>query len=665
MGKSKKIWVSAGAGVFGVGLAVAIVVGTGAVSNAGSTTEPAGAHESTTPILVAAVVREAFEMPECTSAASEDVAKDEGNPIARRAAQRGLKFLSKSTASWQERNNCYGCHVQAVTLEALAVGKHNQYEVDQAGLDTVLKGMLDLPGGARHATGLGHDSTGAIYDTGKIFGVAALARYDQWVAGDLEKELTHEAGEVLKRQLSTGELPDGYTSNPVAIGKVQATAQALVAWRQVYERSADDKWLIGISKAEDYLRGHVSSWKETPSTSIQEINYAIMGLIATGMSSNDKTIVRLGGLLRGLQTDNGGWPMHKGGASEPYSTGQALYTLRLMGSTDKDEGMSRGIHWLVERQKKDGSWSEAGFGKAEAMWGVLGLVSMDVLTLAVQGVKDGQHVSGLQSLAVEASDNKGTGVVKVELLVDDLLTYGSCGSSLSYNWDTATLVSGKHVVDVRATNAEGKTSRRRFEVYAGDVYMTQLGSSYVNQGTELALRSIAERDTKAQLRVEIFESTDETGKLGKKLFSEERASTPGPMRVHWDGKDLVGNAQDSGSYVARFSFVRDGKEVQVEDMPFVHDTPEAQMANFAQIGGSLALPSNADAANAEVELIDGMGNVVQSVRSTKKGRYRFRNIKGGKDYSVRVRKQGFKSAPMPVRAEAAAESEADFKLEAE
>src|SRR5437899_411652 len=49
-----------------------------------------------------------------------------GNPKARAVAQRGLEYLAKASADWTKKNRCFGCHVQAVTLEALAVGNHHQ-----------------------------------------------------------------------------------------------------------------------------------------------------------------------------------------------------------------------------------------------------------------------------------------------------------------------------------------------------------------------------------------------------------------------------------------------------------------------------------------------------------------------------------------------------------
>src|SRR5688572_24675061 len=61
----------------------------------------------------------------------------------RDAAQKGLDFLASDTVRWQQSNQCYGCHVQAVTLQAMSVGRHNQYTVEEKALDVVLAGITD------------------------------------------------------------------------------------------------------------------------------------------------------------------------------------------------------------------------------------------------------------------------------------------------------------------------------------------------------------------------------------------------------------------------------------------------------------------------------------------------------------------------------------------
>src|SRR6185295_16358097 len=101
--------------------------------------------------------------------------------------------------------------------------------------------------------------------------------------------------------------------------------------------------------------------------------------------------------------------------------------------------------------------------KAEAMWAVLGLVSVDVLTLAVRGVVDGERVGARARVTVEAFDNAGgSGAVRqVALYVDDVLVGSSCGAETTQV--LAGLGTGKHLVDAVAFNGRGQTSRRRLE----------------------------------------------------------------------------------------------------------------------------------------------------------------------------------------------------------
>ncbi|HEX8705765.1 MAG TPA: hypothetical protein VF815_43420, partial [Myxococcaceae bacterium] len=61
-----------------------------------------------------------------------------------------------------------------------------------------------------------------------------------------------------------------------------------------------------------------------------------------------------------------------------------------------------------------------------------------------------------------------------------------------------------------ATNARGQVSRRRLEVYAGNVFLTSLGSRFVGTQTELSARNIApkERSGRVQLSVRASELKD-------------------------------------------------------------------------------------------------------------------------------------------------------------
>jgi squalene-hopene/tetraprenyl-beta-curcumene cyclase len=645
-----KVWKTGGIGAVAAGLVGAAMLIGGSAGEAAPGAAPVAAKPKFT--LVCAV-------DAGKAAPKKDVS---GNPAARKAAQRGLDFLAREATAWTHQHQCFGCHVQAVTIEAFAVGKRHQYKVEPQDFTNVLTGMMTVNGGSRQPGGLGHSSP-EIAKAAKVFGAAAFARYDQWVGPSMRDDLLSEARHLLSLQQTDGSIVAGWVNPPVGTGATQYTAQAIITWKQAYERSADDQWLTAAQKAEDYLRATSAKW-DGASLNIQEVNYTAMGLLAAGMGAKEDLRVSITKMLLARQQQDGGWAFVPGGASEAFPTGQTLYVLRLLGMTDKDSAIARGTKWLMERQAEDGGWSHAGFGKAEAMWGVLGLVSVDVMTVHVAGLQDGQHVKGTLDVGIEARDNGGTGVSKVEIDVDDLPVGGACSSAHSYKWDTAGLTAGKHVVEVRATNGRGEVSRRRFEVYAGDHYLTQVGSRWTDGGTELTLRDIADKADKHQVKVEIRRADTKTGKAtGEAVWNNEQAGAQGAMRFHWNGTDRGGKAAGTGKYVARLSYVdASGKVRHTEDVPFVHDSPEAQMANYAQIEGQARLPNAAPASNVEMELVDDEGNVLAKTRSTASGQYRFKGVEAGKKYKVRINKEGYGAGPAAVSADKPGESKADVQL---
>jgi squalene-hopene/tetraprenyl-beta-curcumene cyclase len=244
-------------------------------------------------------------------------------------------------------------------------------------------------------------------------------------------------------------------------------------------------------------------------------------------------------------------------------------------------------------------------------------------------------------------------VKSVELRIDDLVVKTVAGGALAYTWRTQGLKDGLHTVDAIATNAKGQVSRRRLEVYGGNVFLTQLGSRFTDEGTQVTARDLAPEGTVGQVVLRVF--PDEGGARATPVYSSTQAARHGATAFVFGGKGADGKPFAPGRYRAELAFV-DGRglEVQRETLVFVHDSPEAQRARYAEIQGKLELARDGDrAANAQVELVDDAGNVVQRVSSNASGQYRFKSVSGGK-YKVRIQKEGFAAEEKPVQAAAGA-----------
>jgi squalene-hopene/tetraprenyl-beta-curcumene cyclase len=571
----------------------------------------------------------------------------------------------EDTVAWQRSNNCYGCHVQAVTLDAMIVGRRNHYDVPDDGFAEVLRGMTDVPGGVRGPNGFSvGGSPGHLIETSKAFGGAALAEYDEHIATDLSAELARTAEDLLEYQDADGSVRSTDHRPPVVAGLMQSTTQAARTWRQAYARSADERWLPPIARAEGYIRERAAALTDEHATYLQDLSYAIIGLLAAGASQSEPVVEMLGAELRERQGADGGWGFAPGEASDAFATGQSLYVLKRLGTSDSDPAVRRGIDWLVEHQMENGGWSGNGDRRGEAMWAVLGLVSIDVLSIDVAGLSDGAHARGSLALRVTAVDRAGSGAREVEIRVDDVPVARACGGELSHAVDVSRLEAGAHRIDIVATDAAGKSTRRRVGFYAGDHFLTRVGTRFESESTVISLRNVAPREERGRVRLRIFRAADDGSGRGERVFEQTEAASPGAMQFTWNGHTNADAVAGRGRYVAEVAYVdARGRERHAAEVPFVHDTEEAQANAFGQVAGSVALDEG-EVEGASVELVDEGGRVLQRATTTSSGQYRFRNVETGR-YRVRVQRRGFRAEEAPVSAAPASSAEADFALQAE
>ena len=151
--------------------------------------------------------------------------------------------------------------------------------------------------------------------------------------------------------------------------------------------------------------------------------------------------------------------------------------------------------------------------------------------------------------------------------------------------------------------------------------------------------------------------------MGEVIATMSLPSSQGAMQFWWDGAEVAkaGLGADT-RFRAELSWLdSSGAALQTSTTDFVHADP-AQVAQwYGEVGGKVDLPDARGSANTWVELVDQAGNVLDRVRTTREGQYRFKEVKGG-EYKVRVEKEGFGSTEAPVMASPNSDVEQDLEL---
>lgn len=278
----------------------------------------------------------------CALPEKAKLASSKTDAKAREAAHKGFTWLAKASIAWTKQYQCFGCHVQAVTMEALTAARHHQYDVDPKDLAA----MVDA---------LNKGVTAGGRTTGAAFEGAAWARYDKYVDDKHTKALLQYADELMTLQAETGAINDDDARLPITGGTMQTTFQAAQAWRQAYARTANDRYLAPLRKAERFLTRTSDSWKTGQAVYVQDISFALLGLASAGVTRSEEASVRLQKLLLARQNTDGGWGLDPK-KSDAFATGQVLYTLKVAGFSDSDDVVQKGLAYLLSKQSADGSW---------------------------------------------------------------------------------------------------------------------------------------------------------------------------------------------------------------------------------------------------------------------------------------------------------------------
>jgi hypothetical protein len=267
----------------------------------------------------------------------------------RRAVERGLPYVEKSSAAWRSERKCVTCHQVPFTVWALTEAKARGFAVDAAKLDDLTAWSFNFCATDKNKDAL----TGGFHLT-SVFMI--LSQTSGPVRDDALKTYPLFESFFAKRQKPDGSWREGrqirLQGAPREADDVD-TMWTLLAMKNL-ERLGD-KLPADTRKALAAERDKGLAFLKTARPG-QRIDWlALRVLVAKEYETPD----RAKELLRELidqQNPDGGWGYVRGGSSYPHTTGECLYCLGQMGYGEKNRVVQKAWKYLVRDQQPDGWW---------------------------------------------------------------------------------------------------------------------------------------------------------------------------------------------------------------------------------------------------------------------------------------------------------------------
>jgi hypothetical protein len=250
---------------------------------------------------------------------------------------------------------CATCHHGTMTVWALTEAKSRGYEVAAGKLADTVKWTkerlerIDLPRDKR--PGWSMVSTPALYLAVMTLGVPK----QEAVSAD---ELKRIAGHVLRHQEADGSwawssAPAKNRPPPVFESDEVAT---LLAYLALDPQIAPEK-RSEVGEARKRAAAWLVKAGNGPSRPKETTQAAALRLIVKARAGEPAKALQpaINEFLK-RQNKDGGWGQLRGDASDAYATGQALYALSLAGVKNDRVELTRAVTFLVDSQKRDGSW---------------------------------------------------------------------------------------------------------------------------------------------------------------------------------------------------------------------------------------------------------------------------------------------------------------------
>ncbi len=274
----------------------------------------------------------------------------------RRAAERGLDLLVKTSPAFIAKGGCNSCHNQMLPAAAQAFAR--------------TRGIVSEPAVAQLAADLSDNTMEryAEYSVGGGAGVNTLTF--ELFAADLTRTPIDARIRAQLRYIKAQQQPEGHwrggggvlTNNgqqalsrpaaarpPLMFDDFAPTAYVVRALRSYGRPEQDADTRQRIERARKWLL-------ETKPNGTQEHAFRALGL--AWASADRRAIDAAARALQSLQRADGGFSQHATIPSDAYATGLALFALHKAGMPPSHRVYQAGLTFLLTTQAADGTWHE-------------------------------------------------------------------------------------------------------------------------------------------------------------------------------------------------------------------------------------------------------------------------------------------------------------------
>lgn len=281
--------------------------------------------------------------------ALESVAANEPNDLPARAAaaiERGLPLVEQAAERYPTHRKCFSCHHQTLPMLAVLAARAAE-RGDKAKADETLRMQAEF---ARAAFERQLDDLKAGKGVGGRGLTVAYGLWTMKLADAPADEVTAAMITfLLKTQHDDGHWEGQAVRPPMEESLSMCTTLALVGLKHFAAKATAPNSEVdtALAKAQAFLVAHEPKSQEDRNARLWALD--LLKADADQLSAARATVLA-------AQRADGGWSQTDEMASDAYATGQTLTVLAATGSPPTDAVFRRGVEFLLQAQRDDGSW---------------------------------------------------------------------------------------------------------------------------------------------------------------------------------------------------------------------------------------------------------------------------------------------------------------------